>query len=66
MQCLNKTAMIDSLNKELKALEEMTDNLRTLFQHEDRLIAEGWFSKLEFLYAVYDVIQESIEHMKEE
>ena len=58
--------MIDSLNKELKALEEMTDNLRTLFQHEDRLIAEGWYSKLEFLNAVRDVIQEGIKNMKAE
>lgn len=57
--------MIDSLNKELKALEEMTDNLRTLFRHEDQLIAEGWYSKLEFLNAVLDVIQEGIKNMKE-
>lgn len=55
--------MYDSL-KGLKALEEMADNLRTLFQHEDQLIAEGWYSKLEFLNAVYDVIQEGIKDMR--
>lgn len=42
----------------------MADNLRTLFQHEDQLIAEGWYSKLEFLNAVYDVIQEGIKDMR--
>lgn len=58
------TAMIDSLN-ELKALKELTENLRFLFQNESRLIADGWYSDLEFLYAVQDVVKDYMEKLKE-
>ena len=57
--------MIDSM-KELKALEELAEDLRLLFQNEHLLIAEGWYSDLEFLYAVFDTIKEGIKKMQEE
>lgn len=44
----------------LKALEELTENLRTLFQREDQLKAEGWYSDEEFQKAVLDVFREFI------
>lgn len=56
--------MIDSLN-ELKALKELTENLRFLFQNESQLIADGWYSDLEFLYAVQDVVKDYMEKLKE-
>ena len=56
--------MFDS-SEELKALEDLVDNLRTLFQHEDQLIAEGWYSRLEFLKAVIDVMQDGIEKIQQ-
>lgn len=55
--------MIDSLN-ELKALKELTEDLRFLFQNEDQLIADGWYSNLEFLYAVQDAVKDYIEKLK--
>lgn len=61
---LTMTAMIDSLN-ELKALKELTENLRFLFQNESQLIADGWYSDLEFLYAVQDVVKDYMEKLKE-
>ncbi|WP_296125011.1 hypothetical protein [uncultured Bacteroides sp.] len=44
----------------LKALEELTDSLRNLFQDETKLKAEGWYSIEEFQRAVLDVIKEFI------
>ena len=51
--------------KELKALEELTDNLRLLFRNEDLLKAEGWFSDSEFLEAVQDEVNDYLKHMQE-
>lgn len=58
------TAMNDVL-KELKALEELTDNLRLLFRNEDLLKAEGWYSDSEFLEAVQDEVNDYLKHMQE-
>lgn len=44
----------------LKALEELTESLRTLFQREHQLKAEGWYSDLEFQKAVLAVFKEFI------
>ena len=44
----------------LKALEDLTENLRTLFQQEHQLKAEGWYSDLEFQKAVLAVFKEFI------
>lgn len=51
--------------KELKALEELTDNLRLLFRNEDLLKAEGWYSDSEFLEAVQDEVNDYLKHMQE-
>ena len=59
------TAMNDVL-KELKALEELTENLRLLFRNEDLLKAEGWYSDSEFLEAVKDEVNDYVETMQEE
>lgn len=47
-------------DEELKAREVLTDNLRILFQRENQLKAEGWYSDEEFQEAVLDVIKEYI------
>lgn len=52
--------------KELKALEELTENLRLLFRNEDLLKAEGWYSDSEFLEAVKDEVNDYVETMQEE
>ena len=51
------TAMYDMFN-ELKALEDLTDNLRFLFRYEEQLIQEGWYTESEFLQAVLEAIEE--------
>lgn len=49
--------MSDMFN-ELKALEDLTDNLRFLFRYEEQLIQEGWYTESEFLQAVLEAIEE--------
>lgn len=49
--------MLDTFN-ELKALEDLTDNLRFLFRYEKQLIQEGWYTESEFLEAVLEAIEE--------
>lgn len=49
--------MLDTF-KELKALEDLTDNLRFLFRYEEQLIQEGWYTESEFLEAVLEAIEE--------
>ncbi len=49
--------MLDTFN-ELKALEDLTDNLRFLFRYEEQLIQEGWYTESEFLEAVLEAIEE--------
>ncbi len=44
--------------EELKALEDLTDNLRFLFRYEEQLIQEGWYTESEFLQAVLEAIEE--------
>ena len=51
------TAMFDTF-EELKALEDLTDNLRFLFRYEEQLIQEGWYTESEFLQAVLEAIEE--------
>lgn len=48
-------------DEELKAQEELLENLRTLFRHESTLKAEGWYSEAEFQQAVIDAIMEYLE-----
>lgn len=47
---------------ELKAQEELLEELRSLFRHEYRLKAEGWYS----LQSVLDAIYEYLEKLKQE
>ena len=49
--------MLDTF-KELKALEDLTDNLRFLIRYEEQLIQEGWYTESEFLEAVLEAIEE--------
>ena len=49
--------MLDTF-KELKALEDLTNNLRFLFRYEEQLIQEGWYTESEFLQAVLEAIEE--------
>lgn len=51
---------------ELKAQEELLEELRSLFRHEYRLKAEGWYSEAEFLQSVLDAIYEYLEKLKQE
>lgn len=48
-------------DEELKAQEELLENLRTLFRYEATLKAEGWYSDAEFQQAVIDAIQAYLE-----
>ena len=57
--------MLDSF-KELKALEDLTDNLRFLFRYEEQLIQEGWYTESEFLQAILAAIEEWQENRKKE
>ena len=59
------TAMLDTF-KELKALEDLTDNLRFLFRYEEQLIQEGWYTESEFLQAILAAIEEWQENRKKE
>ena len=51
------TAVFDTF-EELKALEDLTDNLRFLFRYEEQLIQEGWYTESEFLQAILAAIEE--------
>lgn len=51
---------------ELKAQEELLDDLRNLFRHECRLKADGWYSEAEFLQAVLDAICDYFERQRQE
>lgn len=48
-------------DEELKAQEELLENLRTLFCYEATLKAEGWYSEAEFqqavIYAICDYLE---------
>ena len=55
--------MLDTF-KELKALEDLTDNLRFLFRYEEQLIQEGWYTESEFLQAILAAIEEWQENRK--
>ncbi len=57
--------MLDTF-KELKALEDLTDNLRFLFRYEEQLIQEGWYTESEFLQAILAAIEEWQENRKKE
>ena len=57
--------MLDTFN-ELKALEDLTDNLRFLFRYEEQLIQEGWYTESEFLQAILAAIEEWQENRKKE
>ena len=59
------TAMLDTF-KELKALEDLTDNLRFLFRYEEQLIQEGWYTESEFLQAILAAIEEWQKKQKKE
>ena len=48
-------------DEELKAREELLENLRTLFRYESTLIADGWYSEAEFQQAVIDAINEYLD-----
>lgn len=50
---------------ELKAQEELLDDLRNLFRHEYRLKADGWYSEAEFLQAVLDAISDYLEKQQQ-
>ena len=52
--------------EELKALEDLTDNLRFLFRYEEQLIQEGWYTESEFLQAILAAIEEWQENRKKE
>lgn len=57
--------MLDTF-KELKALEDLTNNLRFLFRYEEQLIQEGWYTESEFLQAILAAIEEWQENRKKE
>lgn len=57
--------MLDTF-KELKTLEDLTDNLRFLFRYEEQLIQEGWYTESEFLQAILAAIEEWQENRKKE
>lgn len=57
--------MLDTF-KELKALEDLTDNLRFLIRYEEQLIQEGWYTESEFLQAILAAIEEWQENRKKE
>lgn len=51
-------------DEELKAREELLDNLRTLFRYESILKADGWYSETEFQQAVVDAFVEYLSSIK--
>ncbi len=59
---LRQKAMFD-LMKRPKAREDMLEELRFLFRHEEQLKKEGWYSDSDFFEAVIQTFLEGIEKM---
>lgn len=49
------------IDEELKAREELLDNLRILFRYESILKTDGWYSDAEFQQAVLDAFEEYLD-----
>ena len=59
---LRQKAMLDFMQG-LKAREDMLNELRVLFRHEEQLKKEGWYSDSDFFEAVIQTFLEGIEKM---
>lgn len=59
---LRQKAMLDFMQG-LKAREDMLNELRFLFRHEEQLKKEGWYSDSDFFEAVIQTFLEGIEKM---
>lgn len=59
------TEMIDN-DEGLKDREEIFNELKSLFRYEDQLLSGGWYSKSDFVEAVYKLVLELAETLQQD
>lgn len=58
------TEMIDN-DEGLKDREAIFNELKSLFRYEDQLLSGGWYSKSDFVEAVYKLVIELAEALQQ-
>lgn len=58
------TEMIDN-DEGLKDREAIFNELKSLFRYEDQLLSGGWYSKSDFVEAIYKLVLELAEALQQ-